>query len=461
MTDHARDARQPMTDERFDLELRRVLAADIARISGAPSRDDLIDRLRPGTSVIGPRRERPSLGLVFAVLALLAAIVATVAYVGSQPSLLVMPTSSPATVVAGPSACTGATIDIRAANGEELPSRYGAVTSPEALVAFVHEESDSAGSVIVAGGNTPPRLVATVTGHGLQTAIGVEVIDWSADGSMLLLGAAPNTLIVPDQHCGDLFLVAADGSAVSRIRVDAALNTGGGWTGDAALSPSGETVAIGAEDLQLLSPGGSVSRGLDQCERSPRGLAWSPTGSEVLVLCRHQLLVVAADGSKWTSLTPEGRLVLGARWSADGRSIFRVDAVEGSSALESWSIDAVDHLHTPGPTFDSGLDWETASGQSTVSPDGRWLVGRAQVRANPQVWESYAIDLTTGIATRFPFQVATNPTEALSVGWHPDGRLLFQLDGILYTADLETMTQTGIGRVSMPSLNVAWHPLRA
>lgn len=344
------------------------------------------------------------------------------------------------------------------------------LTRPGAL-ALAIEEDRTSGEVIVAqsagdeAGTVGIRVVARFTGYDIQLPRTVTPVAWSADGEAILINAGHLDQFAPERNCNDLFLVRADGSEVTRLT----RNGPGEWANSSSISPDGRLIAfvVGGQLRLTEVDRGTFGVPLSTCDRPEGPSVWSPDGW-LLVICGESISVadLVAGGShlygppagpESEGSLPRDSLPLAAAWTADGQSIIAVTAPAGPSQLGPLQIVEIKRSDgTPIARVGTETSTEWVLGTATMSPDARWALLQGDGNVPTDTWfPTYAIDTSTGDATKLPWTVIHDQTEPSSVSWLAEpGRFLYEEDQALYEVDLTTMTRTEVGAI--PASDYAW-----
>jgi hypothetical protein len=441
--------------------------------------DDQVVSLAPA------RREASGLALRWLAVAILGAIVLVVgiSVAGrSEPPVTVVGSAGPsatdliALATAPPSptvdvnACAEGSIDVQPVLADPDPGLPPLrLTRPGAL-ALAIEEDRTSGEVIVArsagdeAGTVDARVVARFTGYDIQLPRTVTPVAWSAQGDAILINAGHLDQFEPDRNCSDLFLVRADGSGVTRLTQHRA----GEWANAGSISSTGEQVArVAGGDLRLIAVDGArLGAPLASCRR-PQGLTrWSIDGW-LLVVCddaivvadrsREQRVYGPPAGPESEGSLPRDSLPLAAAWTPDGQSIIALTAPDGPSQLGPLQVVEIKRSDgTPVARVASEASTEWVPGTATMSPDARWALVQGDGNVPTDTWfPTYAVDTSTGDATKLPWTVLHDLTGPSSVSWlSQPGLFLYEEDQALYEVDLATMTRTEVGAI--PASDYAW-----
>jgi hypothetical protein len=136
------------------------------------------------------------------------------------------PTPSPNLLPMVAGTCgTGRTVITASPSGAPVPEEAKSLRAPEGgRLAIALEDQPTplatitSGSIVVAGPEVGSvRVVATFTGQEILRDGGVGIFGWSASGDSLLVYAGSDNTLTADKICGNLWLLRADGSAVTRL----------------------------------------------------------------------------------------------------------------------------------------------------------------------------------------------------------------------------------------------------
>jgi hypothetical protein len=346
------------------------------------------------------------------------------------------------------------------------------LTQPGAL-ALAIEENRAGGSIIVArshgdeAGAIDASVVARFTGYDIELGRAVTPVAWWGLGDAILVNVGYLSDSEPQHNCNDLFLVWADGSHVIRLTH----NRPGEWASASSLSPSGGKLArVAAGDLRLVDvataePGVALA----SCVQPAGPVRWSPDGEWLVVVCHDDIVVIDLVGQRPHIYGPssdavvagslaKGSVPLAAGWTADGDSIVAVAAQAGPSQLGPLQIAVMERADgTPISQIETGVVTEWVVDTPILSPDGRWALVQGDGSVTPaRFFPTYAVDTSTGVATKLPWTVIHDSTGPSSVNWLPEpARFLYAEDQALYEVDLATMTRTEVGAV--PAEDIAWY----
>ena len=456
MTDD-RMARKPAED--LDARLARYLDWESAQLSGTPSGEEIALRIA-GRPV--PRRWVGSAVLAWAVLAMaLLAVAVGFVVVGGQNLLTILPSASPPASTGDPTPSptrrpivagncgTGRTVITAAPSGSQVPEEAQSLRAPEGgRLAMALEDQPTplatieSGSIVVAGPETgSARVVATFSGDEIPRDSGVGIVAWSASGESLLVYAGSDNTLMADRNCGNLWVVRADGSAVTRLTDHGPAEA----IGQAGFSPSSASVAYTQENVVhvLDLAGGEQTIPIGGC--GGHRMHWAPDEGRILLVCGYALLVDRDTGT--TRRLPVGNGIVDAVWSPDGQSIVVATAIDGASVIIE-DIDVTDGAPVTRSQGDHAAVWISNSG--TLSPDGRWLLLRGDVDVPDSGNPTYLIETATGRSTKLPWPVVGDPprNNVTSVAWLEGNDRVLASDGEkLYEVELRHLTRTEVGSV--------------
>ena len=462
MNDH--DAR--MLTAWFDADEVRGSEAALDRALAAtkdtPQRPGwLVDMLGGTIAVDNPRPSSLAIRLL-AVIALIALVGIAVAFAVGGPNLLtVLPSASPQAsrgepgpIVAG-TCGTGRTVITAAPSGASVPEEAKSLRAPmggRLAVALEDQPTPSpptSGSIVVAGPQVGSvRVVATFVGQEILRDGGVGIFAWAASGDALLVYAGSDDTLTSDRICGNLWIVQADGSAVTRLTD----NGPGEAIDQGAFSPSSTSVAyVQASRLHVLDlAGGEQTIPIDQCHDGSHRLHWAPDERKILLVCGREVVVLDLDTGTAPRF-PVRAPILDAVWSPSAQSIVAAQADDGGPVV-ILDIDAADGSTVTRAQGDHAAVWLSNTG--TLSPDGRWLLLRGDVDVPDSGLPTYRIDTTTGRSTKLPWPVVGDSWFWNSLGGVPSVTWLEGNDRVLaadgerlYEVDLPQLTRTEIGSV--------------
>lgn len=462
-----------MTDDRMarvladdlDARLVRYLEWESAQLGVMLSGEELALRIA-GRHV--RRRWAISPVVPWAVLAMALLAVALAIVVAGGPKLLtVVPSASPPAstgepaptptgrpIVAG-NCGTGRTVITAGSSGAPVPEAAKSLRAPEGgrLAIGLEDqptpELPTRGAIVVAGPEVGSgRVVATFTGQEILRDGGVGIFGWAASGDSLLVYAGSDSTLSADGVCGNLWLVQADGSAVTRLTD----NGPGEAIDQAAFNPSSTSVAyVQANVLHVLDlAGGEQTIPIGQCQDyGPHRLHWAPTERKILLVCDRQIVVLDRDAGTARSISVPGGLLVDAVWSSDSQTIVATTGADGGPVV-TLDINAADGSTATRSQGDHSGGW-LGNGQS-LSPDGRWLLIRGETDVPDSGNPTYRIDTSTGESTKLPWPVVADSWfwnslgGVQSVAWLDGNDKVLAADGDkLYEVDLRELKRIEVG----------------
>ena len=454
--------RMPADD--LDARLARYLDWESAQLRGTPSGEEIARRIA-GRTV--QRRRAGSAALAWAVLAMaLLALVLGFVVAGGSNLLSILPSASPQAPTAGPTPSpsipaivadpcgAGRTVITAAPSGGPVPEEAKSLRAPvggRLAIALEHQPTPSpptSGAIVVAGPEPGSvRVVATFTGQEILRDGGVGILDWSANGDFLLVYAGSDNTLSGDWICGNLWIVRADGTAVTRLTDNGPAEA----IDQAGLSPSGTSIAYFQEDVvHVLDLAGSEQTiPVERC--APHRLHWAPDERRILLVCGTLVVVVDRDTGTAARFSAQTGDIYDAVWSLEGRSI----VVAGHGGRNASPVVIVDLDPATGSRVTRSRSDHQANwlwGGQTLSPDGRWLLIRDGLRDGGL--PTYLIDTATGRSTQLPWPVVGDSPLWFSLGgvpsvtWLEGNDLVLAADGEkLYEVDLREITRTEVGSV--------------
>jgi len=186
------------------------------------------------------------------------------------------------------------------------------------------------------------------------------------------------------------------------------------------------------------------------------------------VLCGNELDVIDLIGQRPHAYAPpagpesagslpRGSLPLAAAWTADSQSIIAVTAQEGLSQLGPLKIVEIKRADgTPTASVATEATTEWVVGTATMSPDARWVLVQGDGNVATDSWfPTYAVNTSTGEATKLPWTVLHDSTGPSPVSWlAAPGTFLYEEAQALFEVDLATMTRVEVGAI--PASDYAW-----
>jgi hypothetical protein len=344
----------------------------------------------------------------------------------SQPAV-VHPSPSVSSSVAPARTCGTQTTTVTI-GADMPPTSTTPMTIPEGILdqgLYVTEPADNVYSpadvwAIRAGSAT---RIASVIGADFDV---VQIDDVSADGRLALLQVG-ELIGDPVSTCDDLYVLATDGTSVSRLTEDGPNEhaTGGRFSRDGRYVAfrfddlRGHTPAIGLADL-LADP----TPGYSECgETSMFDLAWAPTDDRLAVVCGSRLDVLPRPDQVLqptsTDLPVSGEALVELAWQDADTTLLTTAVIVNST--------------TPSPPINAPIQFRTVTGArvsqptvvsppigqgnpgSAISPDGQELA----VFATPSDFEAsgwYVVDVSTGTAKK------VSGVTCSDIGWSADSR---------------------------------------
>jgi hypothetical protein len=340
------------TDAQFD--------AILDRAARTPQRAGWLAALANPTLRGGGRPVVPTRRMwVFAVVALTAGVLLSVAYLGGPlpmtsppatalPPATTSPLATPFPYVAGPRR-----------NGKILYSWYEnqvrlGTIDPDGSHAATLFTSWGEGGLFAPDGEhiIQSGAIFDVTGRDITVLnlpadpLSLTVVDLSPDGSRYLAyGVLKDAVLAGGTNeaaQGGWYSVRApDGGDVRRLALS-------GWDGPARFSPDGSTVAYvsrdhtGPRQLRLVSSTGTDDRILGSLA-NPDSLDWAPDGRSILATANGDIYSVDIETGVATQIVPEsggGYAVDGAVWSPDGTKILFKRRVGSLHVYDLFTMDA-------------------------------------------------------------------------------------------------------------------------
>ena len=416
---------EPMLDRRLR-ELMAELAAPGDQTAAIDNVISVTRALRPEPRWRALLKERPMrtnslviagsppirFGLIFAVIALIALLAATVvagALVLREPAL--PPAYGPAGNGALAYAESGDIFTTDASGGTRTAITSGPAIDSRPVfsrdgtqLAFLRKEDGSTRLAVANGDGTGIRTISP------ELYDDVHAVDWSADGKhLLLLG---DLLRAPEASMSILVL-AADGTGSSEP-IDLNGVSPNGWA--AWRPPAGDEIVfrgsptVGDPDVALyaVEPGGGTPRilndpigppefdpAIDRPAISPDGKAitfwsWGPNDAgdvsgwgRVLDVDAGTERIASEWGGSTSPFSPDGRWIVGA---GGGLAFESVDGTQKRPSL--------------------GLDLDVNGAELAFSPDGKQVLGRSNPESGLDGW--FVIDIESGELT--PLDAPTDAT---------------------------------------------------
>lgn len=219
------------------------------------------------------------------------------------------------------------------------------------------------------GGNAPPHgrlFLASANGAGARDVTPPGILDvqgaaWSRDGRRIAVSA-----IAVGDHDPEIFVVAADGSALRRLTNNHLSDRQPTW------SPDGRRIAFasartGLFQIYAMAADGSRQRRLSHQNEDCETPAWSPNGRWIVFSCQlgyWKLVRMRPDGSGERRLLPGYPLTeTSPTWTPGGMIVFS----RGASSPRGRGI------FTVRPDGTGLRRLRADGGDPSVSPDGRLI----------------------------------------------------------------------------------------
>jgi erythromycin esterase-like protein len=222
-------------------------------------------------------------------------------------------------------------------------------------------------------GAEPVRLVSNFRALDSEPA-------WSPDGGQIAFASSQNSDFDPGDQAGvrlDVYLVRLDSSGQVRLTGEGALEArpvDAEWNTSPAWSPDGGQIAFqtnrdGNNEIYLMAADGSAVRNLTRHAASDASPAWSPDGTTIAFVSdrdgNEEIYLVGVDGSGLRRLTHHPGPDKSPAWSPDGHWLtFHADRYTQSGSnfdLHLVSVDSSEVIRlTTHPDFDGFADWQPA-----------------------------------------------------------------------------------------------------
>ena len=201
---------------------------------------------------------------------------------------------------------------------------------------------------------------------------------WSPDGSQIAFESGrDNQMLTYINH--DIYVMAADGSSVTRLTDDGADEGGPSW------SPNGASIAYvkmdyfsdqglvenPTWDIYVMNVDGTDQIQLTKDPANELEPSWSPDGANIVFISdrngqNFDIYMMDADGSNVTQLTNDSANEFGPVWSPDGKQIVFNSDRNGNVQLFMISLDGSNLVQLTEDASNSAYaDW---------SPDGKRIV---------------------------------------------------------------------------------------
>jgi len=388
---------------------------------------------------------------------------------GSSPTSAAAEAASPTGDATG---CQGDRVTLTTAEAGDmalavrLPPIPAARTGRVAFIQGPPNDRSSRRLVVVADAHGAKAIAAVVvpTGGGGPWA---RVRDWSRDGALLLVEAGRFSPTNALHNCGDLYLVAADGTGVTPLTH----NDPGASAVSASFTGHGTSIAYLEAD-ELHDPPAATLRQTDACalnlgETLPCGVAApflpydgslvvSPDGVLIAVACPAGVMTYNPGRNEGGTILPQpSDQGIGAiAWTHDSRHVAAlVFGAGGDSSPSSWQQadwrgDTTTSVKLP------ANNWEVGPGVGQISPDQTRLLLTACAGNAPCTNELWMLTPGTGASRR----LRSSPIfDYLDASWLPGGTAIDVRDGdgwISIPVDRPTATAA----IDVPSDAAWWTP---
>jgi len=192
--------------------------------------------------------------------------------------------------------------------------------------------------------------------------------DWSPDDAKIVFNAIPKG----SQDGGDIYVVSADGTGLTRLTTDPANDTTPAW------SPDGTKIAFASirnpvpsevnYEIYVMNADGSNQTRITNNTKFDLSPAWSPDGTRIAFTSRRdddfEVYVMNADGSNQTRLTNSPEQDSDAKWSPDGTKMIFLSS-RGGRFGEIWTMNPDGtgpvNLTNTDNVFEMDPSWQTTS----------------------------------------------------------------------------------------------------
>lgn len=288
---------------------------------------------------------------------------------------------------------------------------------------------------IASGDHVPPAVVATLTGSGLNY---VFLAPWPALSPELLLGIGHISPSGASPECVDLYLVAVDGSGVTRLTHSGKEH----FTDARGLSPEGTEVAYtiwrpgdaGPAFAVVDRHGASVLSARNVCPATSIPLAnpaWSPDGRRVALACGATIDVFDLATGSLTRIGRKGPAEVAAMsWTLDGSLLVAtVDPSPAPGGLMVWTVDPVAATWAQrAKPDDAAIIWVEPLPDVAFAPDGRSLLATGQIGTGQTTGSTSTFVLDLGTSRLHQLLGADLNVDWSTTAWTADGSAIVYLD---------------------------------
>jgi WD40-like Beta Propeller Repeat len=251
-----------------------------------------------------------------------------------------------------------------------------------------------------------------------------------------------------EQFNFDIYAMNPDGSGVTRLTSDPALESSPAW------SPDGARIAFyasgsGSYDIYAIDADGSGRTNLTHSPADEFWPDWSPDGSKIVfhgnrdVASNYEIYVMNADGSGVIRLTNSPGNDAIPTWSPDGSRIAFESDRDGNFEIYSMNPDGTGVTRlTNNAASDTGPEW---------SPDGSKLAFGSEPGGNADI---YVMNANGSGQTR----LTVDPAVDLLGAWSPDGtKIVFESRRDNFESDIFVMNADGSGQTNISNSTRADH----
>lgn len=249
-------------------------------------------------------------------------------------------------------------------------------------------------------GNSSERNIAVITANGRTTTVLTSNDGdnfspvWSPDGTRI-------AFISDRSGTGQVWVMDADGSDQTQLSFNAGAKNSVAW------SPDGATIAFSNADDVFLIPadGGAVTNLTAGAVNNPLArLAWSPDGERLLIPSYPTAIyAIDRDGTDLVQLAPSGTGFL-PDWSPDGERILYISTGSGQVWVRNSDGSGLATNLTNDAHFNSEPSW---------SPDGSRILFRSN--RDSATWDLYVMNADGSNVMR----VTQMPGTVLHPSWRP------------------------------------------